>query len=40
MQVLSNEISVYVGCGITVDSIPEKEWKETEAKSEVMLKAL
>jgi len=40
MQVLSNEISVYVGGGITVDSIPEKEWKETEAKSEVMLKAL
>ncbi len=39
MQVLSNEISVYGG-GITVDSIPEKEWKETEAKSEVMLKAL
>ena len=40
MQVLGNEISVYVGGGITVDNIPEKEWKETEAKSEVMLKAL
>jgi len=40
MQVLSNEISVYVGCGITVDSIPEKEWEETEAKSEVILQVL
>ena len=40
MQVLINEISVYVGSGITADSIPEKEWEETEAKSKVILKVL
>lgn len=40
MQVLGNEISVYVGGGITVDSIPDSEWEETEAKSKVILKVL
>lgn len=40
MQVMGNEIAVYVGSGITVDSIPEKEWEETEAKSEIILRVL
>jgi len=40
MQVLKTSIEIYVGGGITVDSIPEKEWKETVAKSKIMLKVL
>lgn len=40
MQVIKNQVSIYVGGGITIDSIPEKEWEETEVKSEVLLKVL
>lgn len=40
MQVLRNETAVYVGGGITVDSIPEKEWEETEAKTNTLLDVL
>ena len=40
MQVLKNQLALYIGGGITIDSIPEKEWEETIAKSEVMLKVL
>ena len=40
MQVIKNRVSIYVGGGITIDSIPEKEWEETEVKSEVLLKVL
>ncbi|HEY9169106.1 MAG TPA: chorismate-binding protein [Lutibacter sp.] len=38
---LENElVSLYVGGGITSDSIPENEWEETMAKTEVMKKVL
>ena len=37
--VLQN-ISLYIGGGITKDSIPTKEWKETVSKSKVMKKVL
>jgi isochorismate synthase len=36
MQVSENEISIYVGGGITHDSLPEKEWEETVAKANTM----
>lgn len=38
---LENELStIYVGGGITADSIPEKEWEETVNKSATMLRVL
>lgn len=33
MKVEENKVNVYVGCGITKDSNPEKEWIETVNKS-------
>ena len=36
LEVIENTINVYVGCGITVDSNPEKEFFETEYKSQIM----
>ncbi len=40
MQVLENALALYIGGGITMDSILKKEWEETVAKSKVMLKVL
>lgn len=40
MQVLENSFLVYVGAGVTKDSIPEKEWFETENKSRTLLNLL
>ncbi|WP_276166552.1 chorismate-binding protein [Zobellia alginiliquefaciens] len=40
MQVINDKIKIYVGGGITKDSDPEKEWKETVAKSKTMLKVI
>jgi isochorismate synthase len=40
MQLENNLVSLYIGGGITADSIPEKEWEETVYKSEVMKKVL
>lgn len=38
---LENKLaSIYVGGGITAESIPEKEWEETVSKAEVMKKVL
>jgi len=36
MQVFSNGYKLYIGGGITIDSDPELEWKETEMKSETL----
>ena len=36
MQVVKNMAHIYVGCGITKDSIPEKEFLETVNKSMTM----
>jgi isochorismate synthase len=36
MEVENETISIYIGGGITKDSIAEKEWNETVFKSEVM----
>jgi isochorismate synthase len=32
----NNEISLYAGAGITEDSVPEKEWEETEMKCNII----
>ncbi|WP_010134914.1 isochorismate synthase [Ochrovirga pacifica] len=37
---VNNLINLYVGGGITAQSIAEKEWEETQAKSQVMKKIL
>ncbi|MFA7448165.1 MAG: chorismate-binding protein [Weeksellaceae bacterium] len=39
-QIFKDTIWIYVGGGITADSHPEKEWKETELKSGTILNAL
>lgn len=40
MQLLNNQAVLYAGAGITQDSIPEREWKETAMKMEVMSRVL
>lgn len=40
MNLEDNKINVYVGCGITKDSIPEKEFIETVNKSKTMKKVV
>ncbi|MBP2832668.1 isochorismate synthase [Aquimarina sp. U1-2] len=40
MELKKNRAILYVGGGITKDSIPEKEWKETVKKTETMKKVL
>ena len=40
MQLKGNEAIIYVGGGITKDSIAEKEWEETVNKSQTMKKVL
>ena len=40
MQLLKEAVVIYVGGGITNDSIPENEWEETALKSKTMLRVL
>ncbi len=40
MQVFENEAVLYAGAGITQDSLPEKEWTETEQKCQTLLSVL
>ena len=40
MQIENNMAAIYVGGGITNESIPENEWLETVSKSEIMKKVL
>ncbi len=40
MQIKNNQAYLYIGCGITKDSIPEKEWEESVNKSMTMRKIL
>lgn len=39
-EILSNSVSVYVGCGITIESNPEKEFIETYNKSKTIMSIL
>lgn len=40
MQVKNDYAVIYVGGGITADSVPEKEWYETELKSRTLLSVI
>jgi isochorismate synthase len=40
MQIENNVAHLYMGCGITKDSNPEKEWKESVNKSMTMKRIL
>lgn len=40
MQIKENEAHLYIGCGITKDSVPEKEYKETANKALTMKRIL
>jgi isochorismate synthase len=40
MQVLGNQAVCYAGAGVTIDSIPEKEWEETEIKMNTLLEVI
>nr|MBX2840287.1 chorismate-binding protein [Flammeovirgaceae bacterium] len=40
LQISKEEIVLYAGAGITEDSNPEKEWKETEIKMDILLNFL
>jgi anthranilate synthase component 1 len=37
---VGDEASVQAGAGIVADSVPEKEWEETESKARAMLTAI
>ena len=40
MQVVVNNVILYIGGGITDKSIAENEWEETAAKAEIMKQVL
>ena len=40
LQIMPKEAMLYAGAGITQDSIPEKEWEETELKLNTLLRAI
>jgi isochorismate synthase len=40
MQLEADYASLYVGGGITAESDPASEWRETEMKAETMLSVL
>ena len=40
MQVLKNKLAIHVGCGVTIDSKPSAEWKESKMKTETLLSVL
>ena len=40
MKILPEKLALYIGGGLTKDSIPEKEWEETSLKSQTLTKHL
>lgn len=40
MQIIDSKAILYMGCGITKDSIPEKEWEESQNKAMTMKRVL
>lgn len=40
MQLCGDEAILYAGAGVTIDSIPEKEWAETEMKFNTLLNVI
>ncbi|MBA4054522.1 MAG: isochorismate synthase [Marivirga sp.] len=39
-QLLDNKAILYAGAGITIDSVPDQEWEETEMKMKTLLKVI
>lgn len=40
MQMSGNQAVLYAGAGVTIDSVPEKEWEETEMKFNTLLNVI
>jgi isochorismate synthase len=40
MEICNSQANLYMGCGITKDSVPQKEWEESINKSVTMKKVL
>jgi isochorismate synthase len=40
LKVYKDCVALYVGAGITSDSVPEEEWQETEIKAETLLSVI
>jgi isochorismate synthase len=40
MQLKNNQAHIYIGCGITKQSTPQKEWEESVNKSMTMKRVL
>jgi isochorismate synthase len=40
LKVFDDRLVLYIGGGITLDSVPEEEWEETEIKAETLLSVL
>jgi len=40
LQLFPKKAIVYAGAGVTIDSIPEKEWEETEMKFDTLLSVI
>jgi len=40
MQIVDGKVNLFVGGGITSDSVPEAEWKETQNKLQTMLQVI
>ncbi len=40
VEIKENHAVFYAGCGITEDSVPEKEWQETQMKSQTLQRVL
>lgn len=40
LKVYNNCVALYIGGGITLDSVPEDEWQETEIKAETLLSVI
>lgn len=40
MKVLEEMLALFIGGGITADSVPEEEWQETEIKAETLLSVI
>jgi isochorismate synthase len=40
LQLVEDKVILYAGAGITHDSVPEKEWEETELKLNTLLKVI
>jgi anthranilate synthase component 1 len=39
-EVIGDEVKIQAGAGIVYDSVPEKEWEETESKARGLVRAL